>query len=93
MLGITQFEHFSDPGAQLIGEARKVLDNNLDKWDFEDLTNPNFEEAAKQESTRNMWRIWYDKIFTWTLKMINTSTASTSRSERTEEMFRASTSE
>ena len=33
-------------------EARQVLDNFLDKWELEDPTNPNFEEAVKREVAR-----------------------------------------
>ena len=61
----------SDLGAQLTGEARQVLNNYLDKWDFEDLTNPNFEEAVKREDARDVWRTSSSKLSTWTLKMVN----------------------
>ena len=59
--GVTQFEYLSDVGAQVIGEARKVLYNFLDKWDSEDSTNPNFEEAVKREVASALWKTWYNR--------------------------------
>lgn len=63
-MGVTQFEYLSDVGNQLTREARRVLDNYLDKWDFDNMENPSYEEAFKREIDRDVWRTWYKAIST-----------------------------
>ena len=59
MEGVTQLEYLVELGAQLTREAREVLHNFLDKWEWEEPTNSNDEEALKREVARALWRAWY----------------------------------
>lgn len=36
------------------------------------MENPNYEEAVRQESDREVWRAWYQSISIWNLKNIET---------------------
>ena len=74
-MGVTEFEYLSNLGTKMTGEARQILYNFLDKWDFDIAENLNNEAAVKFEAYRDIWRTWYKKISTWTFKQINTTNA------------------
>ena len=44
--GITQYEYLESLGPRLGGQARRLLDNFIDKWDYRDEANPFYEEAV-----------------------------------------------
>ena len=63
--------YLSDLVTKLTDEASQVLDEFSDKWDFDNVENPNYEEAVWREADREVWRTWYKKISN--LKHINTA--------------------
>ena len=67
-MGVTQFEYLSHLGTELTAEARQVLDNYHDKWDFENSANPNYEESVMRETDCDVWRTLYKRIYTLMLK-------------------------
>ena len=60
-VGFTQFDYLETLGAFLSGQARRVLDNFVDKWDFTNEDHVNYEEAITREASRAVWRRYYKR--------------------------------
>ena len=56
MDGFGQWEYLGLVGGLLSNEARDVHSAFIDKWDFEDVDNPNFQAADDAERRRTIWR-------------------------------------
>ena len=56
MEGFGQWEFLGLVGGLLINEARDVHSAFIDRWDFEDVENPNFEAAEDAERRRAIYR-------------------------------------
>ena len=50
--GITQYEYLETLGPRLGGQARQLLDNFIDRWDFHDHEQPYYEAALVRETQR-----------------------------------------
>ena len=61
--GVTQFGYLSDLGKKLSGEARQVLDNYLEKWEFEISENSNQQDAMDREEDQGLWRGWCETTY------------------------------
>ena len=57
--GIVQYEYLESLGPKLGGQARRLLDNYIDRWDYCDDTNIYFEETVTRETSRSKWRNFY----------------------------------
>ena len=57
--GIAQYEYLESLGPCLGGQARRLLDNFVDKWDYRDEANPFYEEAVTLEASRAKWWHYY----------------------------------
>ena len=56
MFRFTQFDYLETLGAKLTGQARRILDNWVEKWDYKNLTHENNDEALLRETERLLWR-------------------------------------
>lgn len=56
--GVTRYNYLEDLGMKLSGQARRVVDNFLDKWDH---TNEDYEDAITREASRHVWRAFYKR--------------------------------
>ena len=54
-IGFTEYDYLEALVAKLGGQARRVLDNFVDKWGFTNEDLVNYEEAATREASRAMW--------------------------------------
>ena len=63
--GVSQYEFLEETGLKVEGEARDVLDQYLDKWNWSQgrilVPNPNLEAAKEREEVRTQWRLYYHK--------------------------------
>ena len=57
--GVAQYEYLESLGPKLGGQARRLLDNYIDKWDYRDVGNLCYEEAVTREASRAKWRNFY----------------------------------
>ena len=57
--GIAQYEYLESLGPKLGGQARRLLDNYIDKWDYRDISNLFYEEAIAREASWLKWRNFY----------------------------------
>ena len=72
--GVSQYEYQERVGSKLTGEAKKVLNSFLNKWQWTNRKNPNLEKATEREGAHALWRKFYHKTGAWTMKMIHSST-------------------
>ena len=68
--GTSQYEYCESLGPKLGGQARRLLDNFVDRWDYRDRTNPFFKEAVKREAKRVLWRAYYKAKAIYDLRQI-----------------------
>ena len=69
-IGVTQYDYLETLGAKLGGQARRVFDNYVDKWDHTNAENPNYEDALTIEANRAMWRSYYKRKAVLNLRQI-----------------------
>ena len=60
-VGFTQYDYLETLGGRLGGQARRVLDNYVDKWDCTKEDHVNYEEAVTREVDRAHWRRYYKR--------------------------------
>ena len=72
--GIAQYEYLESLGPRMGGQARRLLDNFIDKWDYRDDTNPFYEEAVTREASRSKWRHYYKAKSVYDLRQIQVQT-------------------
>ena len=72
--GIAQYEYLESWGPRMGGQARRLLDNFIDKWDYRDETNPFYEEAVTREASRAKWRHYYKAKSVYDLRQIQVQT-------------------
>ena len=58
-IGFTQFDYLETLGAKLAGQARRLLDNYVDKWDCTNVAHVNNPTAVDREIARQIWRNYY----------------------------------
>ena len=68
--GIAQYEYLKSLGPKLGGQARRLLDNYIDKWDYRDIGNLCYEEAVTREASRAKWRNFYKAKSVFDLRQI-----------------------
>ena len=68
--GIAQYEYLESLGPKLGGQARRLLDNYIDKWDYRDVCNLCYEEAVTCEASRSKWRNFYKAKSVFDLRQI-----------------------
>ena len=51
--GISKYEYLESLGPKLGGQARRLLDNYIDKWDYRDIGNLCYEDAVTREASRS----------------------------------------
>ena len=51
--GIAQYEYLESLGPKLGGQAQRLLDYYIDKWDYRDISNLCYEEAVTREASRS----------------------------------------
>ena len=71
---IAQYEYLESLGPRLGGQARRLLDNFIDKWDYLDEANPFYEEAITREASRAKWRHYYKAKLVYDLRQIQVQT-------------------
>ena len=69
-LGISQYEYLESMGPKLGGQARRLLDNYVDRWDHRDRTNPFLAAALQREGSRSLWRNYYKAKSVYDLRQI-----------------------
>ena len=57
--GFAQYEYLESLGPKLGGQARRLLDNYIDKWDYRDIGNLFYEDAVTREASWSKWRKFY----------------------------------
>ena len=67
---IAQYEYLESLGPKLGGQARRLLDNYVDKWDYRDIGNLFYEEAVTREASRAKWRDFYKAKSVFDLRQI-----------------------
>ena len=72
--GIAQYEYLESLGPRMGGQARRLLDNFIDKWDYRDESNPFSEEAVTREASRAKWRHYYKAKSVYDLRQIQVQT-------------------
>ena len=55
--GIAQYEYLESLGPRLGGQAQRLLDNFIDKWDYRDEANPFYDEVVTREASRAKWSV------------------------------------
>ena len=68
--GIAQYEHLESLGPKLGGQARRLLDNYIDRWDYRNDDNLYYEEAVTREASRAKWRDFYKAKSVFDLRQI-----------------------
>ena len=68
--GISQYEYLESLGPKLGGQARRLLDNYVDKWDHRDIGNLFYEDAVTREASRSKWRNYYKAKSVFTMRQI-----------------------
>ena len=68
--GIAQYEYLESLGPKLGGQASRLLDNYIDKWDYRDIGNLFYEEAVTREASRTKWRNFYKAKSVFDLRQI-----------------------
>ena len=68
--GISQYEYLESLGPKLGGQARRLLDNYIEKWDYRALGNISYEEAVRREASRSKWRNFYKAKSVFDLRQI-----------------------
>ena len=54
--GVSQYDYMESLLNRLGGQARRVLSNVLDRWDFKKDKNPNILNARAREEDRKVWK-------------------------------------
>lgn len=72
--GITQNEYLEFEEIRLGGQAIRLLDNLIERWDYRDETNYYYEEATTREARRSMWRIFYKSKAVFDLRQVQLAT-------------------
>lgn len=57
--GIALYEYLKSLGPKLGGQARRLLDNSVDRWDYRNEANLYYEEAVTREASTAKWRKFY----------------------------------
>ena len=57
--GASQYKYLESILNRLGGQARRLLDLYLARWDWRDPNNIYYEEAASREVARQVWRTYY----------------------------------
>ena len=70
--GIAQYDYLETIQAKLGGQARRLLEKFLKKWDPNDDNNSNIRLAEQREEDRQIWRLWYKEIAAYNLGRVNT---------------------
>ena len=68
--GIDQYEYLESLGPKLGGQARRLLDNYVDKWDYRDVDSLFHEDAVTHEACRSKWRDFYKMKAVFDLRQI-----------------------
>ena len=68
--GIAEYEYLESLGPKLGGQARRLLDNCIDKWDNRDIGNLCYKEAITREASRSKWRNFYKAKSVFDLRQI-----------------------
>ena len=68
--GISQYEYLESLWSKLGGQARRLLYNYIDKWDYRDISNLFYEEAVTREASRAKWRNFYKAKSIFDLRQI-----------------------
>ena len=68
--GISQYEYLESLGPKLGGQARRLMDNYIDKWDYRDIGTISYEEAVRREASRSKWRNFYKAKSVFDLRQI-----------------------
>ena len=68
--GIAQYGYLESLGPKLGGQARRLLKNYIDKWDYRDIGNLFYEEAVTREANRAKWRNFYKAKSVFDLRQI-----------------------
>ena len=71
---IAQYEFLESLGPRMGGQARRLLDNFIDKWDYRDKADPFYEEAVTREASRAKWRDYYKAKSIYDLRQIQVQT-------------------
>ena len=58
-IGFTQFDYLETLGAKVTGQARRLLDNYVDKWDCTNIHHVNHTAAVEREIERSIWREYF----------------------------------
>ena len=58
-IGFTQFDYLETLGAKVGGQVRRLLDNYVDKWDYNNLAHINNAVAVDREIARKIRRNFY----------------------------------
>ena len=67
---IAQYEYLESLGPKLGGQARRLLDNYIEKWDYCNIGNLCYEEAVTREASRSKWRNFYKAKSVFDLRQI-----------------------
>ena len=68
--GITQYEYLESLGPRLGGQARRLLDNYVDRWDYRNEDNVNYRAATQREVIRAQWRVYYKAKAVFDLRQV-----------------------
>ena len=69
--GVTQCDYVETMGMKLGGQARRVLNNFIDKWDHTKEDNLDDEDAISWEAIRDVWRALYKRNTIFDLRQIH----------------------
>ena len=62
-IGFTHFDYLETLGTKLASQARRLLDNYVEKWDCTNVAHVNNPAAVDKEIARKIWRNYYkDKV-------------------------------
>ena len=75
--GITQYEYLETLGPRLGGQARRLLDNFIDKWDYHDTEQPFYKNARARETQRALWRVYYKNKAIFDLRQVQVAPGGT----------------
>ena len=59
--GISKYDYMEGLPNRLGGQARRLLEKYLYRWNWLEDNNPNILNAAARESDRQIWRIFYQE--------------------------------
>ena len=77
---IARYEYLESLGPKLGGQARRLLDNYIDRWDYRNDENLYYEEAVTREASRAKWRDFYKAKSVFDLRQIQVMLAGSAMS-------------